>query len=171
MSFSIAVSANCWLKKSTHNKWGVWNKDILLRIGKKTQPRGILAEFVIYLFLPPSDCMKSQCAFYLTSKNYYKALLFNTMKNCSNEMYVIDQNFDALWVYIMLISTLCLDVLYWASNVGTNMSTGSQKKKKKNMKNNKKTSFLVALVYPLGTMRSCLRNMRLPERLQSKLGE
>lgn len=105
MSFSIAVSANCWLKKSTHNKWGVWNKDILLRIGKKTQPRGILAEFVIYLFLPPSDCMKSQCAFYLTSKNYYKALLFNTMKNCSNEMYVIDQNFDALWV-----STLCSSV-------------------------------------------------------------
>lgn len=71
----------------------------------------------------------------------------------------------------MLISTLCLDVLYWASNVGTNMSTSSQKKKKKKMKNNKKTSFLVALVYPLGTMRSCLRNMRLPERLQSKLGE
>lgn len=64
----------------------------------------------------------------------------------------------------MLISTLCLDVLYWASNVGTNMSTSSQKKKKKNVKNNKKTSFLVALVYPLGTM-------RLPERLQSKLGE
>lgn len=30
---------------------------------------------------------------------------------------------------------------------------------------------MVALVYPWGTVRSCLRNVRLPERLQSKLGE
>lgn len=30
---------------------------------------------------------------------------------------------------------------------------------------------MVASVYPWGTMRSCLRNVRLPERLQSKLGE
>lgn len=34
-----------------------------------------------------------------------------------------------------------------------------------------KENFVVALVYPWGTMRSCLRNVRLPERLQSKLGE
>lgn len=34
-----------------------------------------------------------------------------------------------------------------------------------------KFKFVVALVYPWGTMRSCLRNVRLPERLQSKLGE
>lgn len=34
-----------------------------------------------------------------------------------------------------------------------------------------KENFVVALVYPWRTMRSCLRNVRLPERLQSKLGE
>lgn len=30
---------------------------------------------------------------------------------------------------------------------------------------------MVALVYPWGTMRSCVRNVRLPKRHQSKLGE
>lgn len=30
---------------------------------------------------------------------------------------------------------------------------------------------MVAAVYPWGTMTSCLRNVRLPEKLQSKLGE
>lgn len=34
-----------------------------------------------------------------------------------------------------------------------------------------KSNFVVALVYPWGTMRSCLSNVSLPERLQSKLGE
>lgn len=34
-----------------------------------------------------------------------------------------------------------------------------------------KEKFVVALVSPWGTMRSCLRNVSLPERLQSKLGE
>lgn len=34
-----------------------------------------------------------------------------------------------------------------------------------------KEKFVVVLVYPWGTVRSCRRNVRLPERLQSKLGE
>lgn len=34
-----------------------------------------------------------------------------------------------------------------------------------------KSKFVVALVYPWGTMRFCLRNVGLPGRLQSKLGE
>lgn len=34
-----------------------------------------------------------------------------------------------------------------------------------------KEKFVVALVCPWGTVRSCLRNVSLPERLQSKLGE
>lgn len=38
-------------------------------------------------------------------------------------------------------------------------------------KEKKKSNFVVALVDPWGATRSCLRNVSLPERLQSKLGE
>lgn len=38
-------------------------------------------------------------------------------------------------------------------------------------KEKKKSKFVVALVDPWGATRSCLRNVSLPERLQSKLGE